>query len=340
MTTISTLSLTSPLRFSVGQAQAALTQDQMEVSSGTYSDLGLHLGAGTGNALSLESNIDSLNSFTTSNNVASARLSSTATVLTSVLSSAQTIQSDLISAASAGGATSALATTSLGAAQDLVSDLNTTVGGEAIFGGINAGTQPITAYTTTQASVQSAFQSYLTTNGYSASTLTGTQMTTFLQSSAFTDAFSGTSWSSASSQTISSTVSPGQTLTTSVSANASGFQQIAQAYTMLSEFTGSTISSEAQAAVVSTASTLVSTGIDALNNVQTGVGVAQAAVTSANAQITSQVNVLQTSVGDLTNVDTYALSSQVTTLQTQLEASYQLTSRLQSLSLVNYLANA
>jgi flagellar hook-associated protein 3 FlgL len=135
-------------------------------------------------------------------------------------------------------------------------------------------------------------------------------------------------------------VSPGQTLTTSVSANASGFQQIAQAYTMLSEFTGSTISSEAQAAVVSTASTLVSTGIDALNNVQTGVGVAQAAVTSANTQITSQVNVLQTSVGDLTNVDTYALSSQVTTLQTQLEASYQLTSRLQSLSLVNYLPNA
>ena len=37
------------------------------------------------------------------------------------------------------------------------------------------------------------------------------------------------------------------------------------------------------------------------------------------------------------SVDTYALSSRVTTLQTQLQASYELTSRLQSLSLTNYL---
>ena len=46
---------------------------------------------------------------------------------------------------------------------------------------------------------------------------------------------------------------------------------------------------------------------------------------------------LQTHVSDATSVATYALSSRVTALQTQLEASYELTSRLQSLSLVNYL---
>ena len=66
-------------------------------------------------------------------------------------------------------------------------------------------------------------------------------------------------------------------------------------------------------------------------------GATQDAISSANSQISSQVSVLQSNVSDLDSVDTYALSSQVTTLQTQLEASYELTSRLQDLSLTNYL---
>ena len=337
---ISTLSFTSPLRLSVNQAQAALTQDQTEVSTGVYADLGLQLGAGTGEALSLESNIDSLNDFTTSNNTAATRLSTTSTILTSMISSAQMIQSDLIGASSTGSTTAALAATGLGAAQSFVAGLNTTLGGEAIFGGINSGTQPITAYANTQAAVNTAFQSYLTSQGVTASTMTGAQMTDFLKSTDFTDAFTGSSWSSASSQTISSTVAHGQTLSTSVSASpTSGFQQIAQAYTMMSEFTGSTISSDAQAAVVATASGLMNTGVSALTNLNTGVGVAQAVVSAANTQISSQVSVLESNVSDMTSVNTYELSSQVTSLQTQLEASYELTSRLQSLSLVNYLSS-
>ena len=48
-------------------------------------------------------------------------------------------------------------------------------------------------------------------------------------------------------------------------------------------------------------------------------------------------HLLSSTASNLDSVDTYALSSQVTQLQTQLEASYSLTSRLQQLSLVNYL---
>ncbi len=345
MTTISTLSLTSPLRQSVNQAQAALTQAQTEVSSGTYADLGLQLGARTGQTLSFESDIDSLNNFTTSNASATTRLAATSNALTGMLSSAQSIQSDLITASSAGGTTSALAATATGALQGLISGLNTSAGGQSVFGGINSGVSPIADYfstptSTAKSDVETAFQTYLTNTGTTPATITGAQMTTFLHG-AFSQTFTGSngqwSWSSASSQTISSTVAPSQTLTTSVSANQSSFQQIAQAYTMLTEFTGSSLNADAQAAVVSSASALMSTGIGNLTNIQAGVGAAQAEVSTADTQLASQVGVLQTNVSDATSVDTYALSSQVTALQTQLEASYELTSRLQSLSLVNYL---
>ena len=43
-------------------------------------------------------------------------------------------------------------------------------------------------------------------------------------------------------------------------------------------------------------------------------------------------------VGRLDGVDAYALSTQVSSLQTQIQASYELTAQLQQMSLVNYLA--
>ena len=349
MTSISTLSLTSPLRSSVTQAQAALTQAQTEVSSDAPADLGLTLGARTGTALSLRSEIDSLQSYSSSNGVATTRLATTSNVLDAFITSAQGIQSDLITASTVGGSNATLATSAKAALQSLTAGLNTTTAGQAIFGGINTGTSPLSDYFSTPTStakqaVDTAYQNFINANGGDPSKITGAQMQSFL-SGTFSTLFSASNWqstwSNASSQTISATIAPAQSVTTSVSANQGSFQQVAQAYTMLAEFTGSgtTLSAAAQAAVVSTATSLTSEGTASLTNVQSGVGVAQASITTANSQISAQVDVLTTNVSDLTSVDTYALSSQVTALQTQLEASYELTNRLQSLSLVNYLSS-
>ena len=337
MTYISTSSLTSPLRSSILQAQSALTQAQTEVSSGTYADIGLQLGGGTGQLLSLRSNVDSLNTYTQTNAVASTRLSATDTALTSMLSTAQSLSATLTSAQSAGTPTTGLAATAQGALEGFIGQLNTSAGGQFVFGGTATQTTPIADSTATSSAAASAFQQYLTTNGLDASTLTSDQMKSFLSSSSFTALFSGSAWSAASSQTMSTKIAPGQTATTSVSANQGTFQTVAQGYTMLAEFTGDNMSADAKAAVVSTAANLVSTGIAGLTNVQAGVGVTQSAISQANTQIGAQTTLLSLSASNLDSVDPYALSSQVTQLQTQLEASYSLTSRLQQLSLVNYL---
>lgn len=329
--------MTSPLRSSILNAQSALTQAQTEVSTGSYADIGLQLGAGTGQLLSLRSNVDALNTYSQTNAVASTRLSATNTALTAMLSTAQSLSSTVINAQSSGSSTAGLAQAGQGALSGLIGGLNTSAGGQFVFGGTATQTTPIANPSATSNAAATAFQSYLSSNGLSASTLTSGQMQTFLSSPAFTSLFSGSAFSAASSQTMTTQIAPGQTTSTSVTANQGAFQTVAQAYTMLGQFTGDNMSAAAKSLVVSTASGLLSTGIAALTEVQAGVGVTQSAISQANTQISAQSNILSSTATNLDSVDTYALSSQVTQLQTQLEASYSLTSRLQQLSLVNYL---
>ncbi len=351
MTSISSLSLTSPLRQSVQQLQTQLTQVQTEISSGAPADLGLTLGAQTGTVLSLESETDQLDGYTTTNDVASTRLGATNTALDSLLSTAQSMSAALVSASSAGGSTSTLQDTAGAALQSLSADLNTSAGGQYVFGGINTDQAPSTDYTASPTSaaktaVDAAFQIQFGTGqtGSGASAISASDLTTFLDSPAFTSIFSGNgagTSQTASSTTLQTAIGPSRTISTSVSAKASAFNELSQGYAILNEFTGgSTLGSDAQAAAVSRATTLINAGIADLTDVQSGVGVAQAAISDANTQISAQSTLLKSSVGDLTSVDTYALSSQVTTLQNQLEASYSLTSRLQQLSLVNYLSSS
>ena len=136
---------------------------------------------------------------------------------------------------------------------------------------------------------------------------------------------------------MSSQISMSETADTSVSANASAFRKLAQAYTMVNEFAGGNLNAAAAQAVTNTAAKLVGSALSDLTNLGAGVGIAQASISDSNARMATQINLFSTRVDSLQSVDTYALSTQVSGLQTQLQASYELTSKLQQLSLVNYI---
>jgi flagellar hook-associated protein 3 FlgL len=146
-----------------------------------------------------------------------------------------------------------------------------------------------------------------------------------------------TDWSSASSDNTSAAIAPGQTVTSSTNANQPGFQQLAQAYTMLSEFGGSALSSDAQQAVATAAASLVSQGIDSMINIQAELGSSQSAVTSANKSMSSQLTILQGQLGNLDNVNSTATAAEISSLTNQVQMAYELTSRLQQLNLAQYL---
>lgn len=342
MTYISNLALWAPLRQSTQNIQNQLSIVTGETSSGLYADLANHLGARTGSLISLRNQIDQLTSYQNSNTVASTRLSTTSTALSSLIQQAQTLSSAVTSSTGVGG-NSTLATQGSGALQNLISTLNTNSGDAYIFGGVNSQTQPIANYSQgspAQQAIVNSFQTYLTTNGLTASTLTAAQMNTYLQGP-FATLFSGSNWtsnwSSASSQTIQSNLNGTETLTTSVSANSSAFQQLAQGYSMLTEFAGLNLSADAQNSLKTNANSLINSAVSGLTNLNASVGAAQTEVDTVNTNLTSLSDIITQNVANLDEVDPTTLSTQLSALQTQLQVSYQLTNTLKNLTLANYL---
>jgi flagellar hook-associated protein 3 FlgL len=144
-------------------------------------------------------------------------------------------------------------------------------------------------------------------------------------------------WSAASSVNTSSDIAPGENIETSTNANQPGFQQLAEAYAMLTEFGGSSLSQSAQQTVSTTASSLISSALTSLTQTESVVGTAQSQITDANNSMSSQTTILQTQIGNLDDVNSYQVATQLNSLQTQIETSYELTAQLQQLSLSKYL---
>jgi flagellar hook-associated protein 3 FlgL len=344
---VSTNYLANSLVAPVMQAQSQLTSAMTEMSTGEYANLGLQLGDQSGYELSLKEQVGQLQTLTTGNSVVSTSLSTAQNALSAIQTTAQTTLNNL--AGSTLDASSEVSLQEMGQSglQSLISGANTTSGDQYVFGGINSAVAPMADYysTPTSAAKTAIDQAFQTTFGVLptdplAANISASAMQSFL-SGPFATLFQGaswsTDWSSASSVNTSAEVAPGQTVTTSTNANQPGFQELAQAYAMLSEFGGSALSSDAQQAVATAASSLLSQGVNSMINLKAGLGPTQSAVTDATNSMNSQLTILQDQIGALDNVNTTATAAQISSLTTQIQMAYELTSRLSQLNLAQYL---
>ncbi len=344
---VSTQFLANSLVGPVMQAQSQLTTAMTEESTGQYADLGLQLGDQSGYELSLKEQVAQLDTLTSGNSLVSTGLSTAQSALQAIQSSAQTTLNDLATWTPSANSGASLQDMGQSALQSLIASTNATSGGQYVFGGENSSVAPMADYysTSTSAAETAIDQAFQGTFGVlpsdpAAADISASDMQSFL-SGPFAALFTGASWSadwsSASSVNTSAEISPGQTVATSTNANQPGFQQLAQAYAMLSEFGGSALSSDAQQAVATAASSLVSQGLNSVINLQAGLGSTQSAVTNANDSMSSQLTILQDQIGDLDNVNTTATAAQITSLTNQVQMAYELTSRLSQLNLAQYL---
>jgi flagellar hook-associated protein 3 FlgL len=345
---ISSQYLSSSLRLSVMKMQTELATAQNEASSGQYSDIGLQLGAQAGQEISLQNENGLLQAYTTTNAAVTTSLSTTTSALDSLRTNAQSTLNNLTewtNQTSSGSELQSLGATGL---QSLIATANTSVNGQYVFGGINSASPPMTNYlaapNAAQTAIQSAFSSYLTGVGATQQTVTAAQLQTFISSPAFTTQFqepawsaAGSNWSSASSTNVSSNISPTQTIASTTNANQPGFSQLAQAYTMLNEFAGTSINPAALSVVVSQASSLITQGLSSLTTTEATIGSAQQQVTDANDNMSAQMTILQTQINGIDVPNAYQTSTLVSTLTTQIQTAYSLTAQLQQLSLVKYL---
>ena len=347
MMTVSSSYLANALSQPVQQAQSALATAVAEMASGQYADLGLQLGAQSGQELSTRNMIGSLQGYSTDNAVLSTRLQSASTALDTMRTGAQTALQNVVAWTSSGASGATLQTQGQAALQGLIAGANASAGDQYVFGGINSGAPPVSDYYATPTSaaktaVDAAFQTQF---GFAptdpqAANITSSQMQGFL-AGPFAALFQGSqwtsNWSSASSANVTDAVAPGQSVTNPVNANDGAFQQLAQAYTMMSQFGGTQISQSALGVVASAAASLITQGQSGMTQAEASVGAAQQAVTNANSSLSSQTTLLQAQLASFDNINANAVATQVSALQTQIQVSYSLTARLQTMTLAQYL---
>ena len=325
--------------------QTQLTQAQTEVSTGQVADIGLTLGASTGQFVSLTQQLSGLQTITDTNNLVSTRLSATNSAMSDILSTAQGFLKDLVTDQNDTTDPALMQQQAMTSLQSLISDLDTTADQQYVFAGINSDVKPLQDYSgsTAQQAVASAFSTAFgtTQSGAGAANVSPSDMQTFLGSTQFSDLFTGsgwtTNWSSASSQPIRSRITSTELTDTSVTANDPSIQSIVKAYTMVADLGLSNLSQGTQQTVLSAAANTLTQAITGFTNLQASLGTMQSQVTSANNQMSVQVNVLTTQINNLDSVDPYEASTKVNDLTTQIETAYALTQQLRGLSLVNYL---
>jgi len=345
-TTISSQSIMSSLRQSVVKLQSELADRTKEVATGRHSDLGLTLGGGSRRLVSLKAENSALQSMSDTNEIISTRLDATQSKLKSIQSSAQDLLNSLLASSVSDANAGTIQADGKSQLSSLVSELNATLDGAFLFAGTNTGIKPITDYAATSSASKLAVDSaFSTTFGFSQSSpnvsgISGAAMQSFLDTefaALFQQPSWGETWSSAADQQLTDRISPTSTEITSVGANAAPFRQLAQAYTMLADLGAQNLGADAYSAVTGAADDLLRSAIGGLTDLRADVGSVQSHVTDANEQMSVQMNFLTTQVGNLENVDTYAVTSRLTELQSQLSASYSLTAQLRDLSLVHYL---
>jgi flagellar hook-associated protein 3 FlgL len=343
---ISMQSILSSIQYSVGKVQAELADRSKELSSGQHSDLGLTLGSRSNLLVSLHAETSSLQTLTETNNLVSARLDTTQSKLDSIQSSAEDVLNSLLTLSRSNVSTRTIQELGKNELSSLISQMNSSLGGDFLFAGTNTDVRPIVDYTAPSSSAKTAVDAaFFSKFGFvqsssNVSGISGTDMQDFLDdqfAALFQDPNWSSNWSSAANQELTDRISPTRTVKTSVSANETAFRQLAQAYTMLADLGTRDLGTSAYDAVTTTAGDLVRQAIDGLTDLRASVGSVQADIEDASDQMSLQTSLLKTHSSDLTDVDPFDVSSHLSELQTQLEASYSLTAQLRELSLAHYL---
>jgi flagellar hook-associated protein 3 FlgL len=342
---VSTLMLSSSLRYSITNSQSALSKASKEATTGRFADPGLQLGTATGRDVGLRAEMSFMDQIMDTNELVTGRLDVTQNRINQLGTTAQEFLKSLIAARDADGGQRMLQPSATANLQDLIGALNVSYNGSFLFAGLDTQNAPITNYTagsTNKNAVDFDFQAFFgfAQSSANVSTITPAQMQNFLSTSfdaEFASPAWNTNWSSATDQTLTSRISTTEVVDTSVSANQPGFRKLAEAYTMLTDLGNAGLSQATFQTVVDKAVSLVSGAIYDLAVLGGSVGAIQQRVSGATDKLKIQHDILNHQVVAMEEVDPAEASVRVNALQNQIDTALALTARLQKISLINYL---
>lgn len=336
---ISTASLFATPRNAVGRMQVELAQLSKEISTGRMADVGLNLGAASGQSVRLHIDTAAFEALIDSNGALAGRLSQSQAALDQIRGSADSFLAQLVASRDSavpvelqGGA----------ALAGFIDGANASDGRDYLFGGINSAVAPLSAMDAgPRAAIDAAFLAKfgVTQDDPLAADINAVDMQDFLDNefaAIFADPDWGTTWSVASDQVTRNRISPTETVATSVSANQPAMRKLAMVYSMVAELGTDELGAETRKAVIDKAIGLVGEAITGVTVLQQDLGSVQNRVKAATERLTVQGDILETRIGTLEGVDPVEAKVRIDTLTTQIEMSYALTVRFLQMSILNY----
>lgn len=342
------------LDYSVQSMSGQLNQLVGEVSSGEVADPAQSMGNDATLLYQLEMQSNEQTTLQTSTTNAGQQLDTIQTALSSIATETQNIVSqgqETASEADGSQGYSVLASEATSAMTQIIDQLNTTYDGTAVFAGDGGSTPPMTAADATGGpldTINTVLSNAVTANG--GNPLTSANVSNLLTelSSVFSNTnsnpalnYNGSFYNSSSSNDVTSVlIGTGETVQYNASANQPAISDLLQGLSMLAMLgaPSSQLDPTAQSALLSAANTQLSAAQGEMTNLQGSLGATQSQLTAvATAQQTAATNT-QTQILNYTQANTYSDTTTLDNLQTQLEASYELTSQISQLSLVHYMS--
>ncbi|MBO3758350.1 flagellar hook-associated family protein [Ciceribacter sp. L1K22] len=344
--TVSSLSIQNAMRLTIMQAQNELLKSQQEATTGKYYDVGAELGSRTSMSLDLSRESMRLQSLLETNAIAKQRLESAQEAMNQMATSAQSMMNGLVVVSGTTDANNleVARKTASDAFDNFISMANMSVSGEYLFSGINTDVKPLVDSSVFMADFETAFFGEFGFNSDDplTATITPTQMEDFITNTVEPMFAAGAvpgwgNWSTASDDVMMSRVSTTETIATSTSVNSEGMRDFALASVLSMGLLTLNLDAEVLNVVTEKAVNYTGQTISGVDAQRTQLGLSQERLEKANASLEIQQDIIETNFTSMVEVDVYEASTRVNNLLSLVEASYTLTSKIQQLSLVNYL---
>ena len=297
---VATFALSDQMIAAALRTQSIMANEQIQESSGVTSEDFAGYGSDTQTVINLQVSVTRAQTYID----AATQADSKVQVMYSAVGSVTKLISNLQSQLSAATSGSSTGTTSLiSSAQEMLQEmgsiLNTQYDGEYVFSGASTSTAPVdlTSFNSGTGSLSTADTSY----------------------------YEG------DNQIAAVRVADDQSVDYGVTADNSAFEQVMRVLKYIANATSLSSSD------ITTAVNMASTALDATSIVQSKLSDADSHIKDASSRQTDYKNYTSTLASDLTGVDVAAVTAQLATYQSQLEASYSAISKIQSMSLASYL---
>lgn len=334
-------------RASIARLQAELARAQQELASGRHSDIGRSYGARSVAVSSIRGNIADLQAITDGNKIASARLSASGNALESIMSVARSVQQQLLNVGSGVADGRAIGEAGLAALNQTISICNTTFNGVYLFAGLNDGAKPLNEFRPGAANgpseqLRQAFQSQFgrLPGDQGNAAIAVSDMKSFLDTT-FSQMFSSDQrkniWSSASDVGAEFRISQTESLRYPAIGNSSALRDLVQSLTMIAGLGLETLNADTRQLAIDRAAATLGNALAEFSAVVGQVGISQNAAEAANQRLSSQHVQLAARLDELESIDPAEVAIRISSLSEQLQASYQVTTKLAHLSLVNFI---